>query len=105
MTTPKTVQFDLNYRGSNSINLIKIARNAFGIGLIEARDLVNAAHGGNTARSVRATETQFGAFVAAILADEVVSLAEVRMNNVTVFTVPPQTIVFDYTKPAPRQNW
>lgn len=102
MTTTKIVSFTMVYNGDEYISLIKCFRSATGTGLKEAKDVVDAARclNGNYsgAKNVRLTDKQFGLFVANVLADIRVSLADVRMDSVTISSDEP--LAFDFTKLA-----
>lgn len=101
MTTPtKIVNFTMHYRVSTGlISLIRCLRDATGAPLKEAKDLVEASRMTGGVRNVRLTERQFGRFLAEVLADNQVSLADVRITNVTVTDSVPQPI-FDFTRSA-----
>ncbi len=97
----KIVIFNMLYRGTADISLIKCLRSALDCSLIAAKDLVVAAKGGKVATNIRMTSDQFGKFIAYVLMDQQVSLADVRLGAVNLTTPQPPPKSFDFTQPTP----
>lgn len=93
---PKIVIFNMSYRGAAYIAFIKCVRSALDCGLIAARDLVVASKNGG-ATNIRMTAEQYGKFIAYVLMDPTVSLADVRMSSVNLTTPQPPPKSFDFT--------
>jgi hypothetical protein len=103
---PKIVIFNMAYRGTADISLIKCLRSALDCTLVAAKDLVVAAKGGKVATNIRMTSDQFGKFIAYILMDAQVSLADVRMTSVNLALPAPPPKSFDFTSlPAARPSF